>query len=116
MTRPPLNLVPPGASLISPPANLGPAGLSLWNSIMSEYQICDIGGLELLRQACLTSDRVAGLSAAIDADGPTVRTKNGPKAHPALRDELHARAFICRILEKLGITLEPLKPVGRPPK
>ena len=90
--------------------------MSLWNSIMSEYQIADIGGLELLRQACLTSDRVEGLRAAIDADGPTIRTKNGPGAHPALRDELQGRAFICRVLEKLGITLEPLKPVGRPPK
>jgi hypothetical protein len=83
---------------------------------MSEYQIADVGGLELLRQACLTSDRVEELRAAIDADGPTVRTKNGPKAHPALRDELHGRAFICRVLEKLGVTVEPLKPIGRPPK
>jgi hypothetical protein len=43
-----------------------------------------------------------------------IRTKTGLKAHPALRDELAARAFIVRTLERLGITIEAVKRVGRP--
>jgi len=117
MTRPPLTLVDPTASSSSPPSNLGPAGLSLWNSVMAEYQIADVGGLELLAEACAARDRVQSLREAINRDGETFVSRSGlVRAHPALRDELAGRAFVCRMLEKLGITVEPLRPVGRPPK
>jgi hypothetical protein len=43
-----------------------------------------------------------------------VTTKVGPKAHPALRDELNGRAFICRTLQRLGVTDQPIKAMGRP--
>ena len=64
--------------------------------------------------ACEAADRVATLTAAIDADGPTLRTAQGPRAHPALRDELANRAFIGRTLQKLGVIHEPVGPIGRP--
>lgn len=50
-------------------AEVGPAGQTLWDGIMSEYGIADIGGLELLRQACAAQDRVASIRAAIDHAG-----------------------------------------------
>jgi hypothetical protein len=53
---------------------------------------------------------------AIDRDGEVVHTRNGPKAHPALRDELAGRAFIVRTLERLGLNVETIKPMGRPSK
>jgi hypothetical protein len=75
------------------------------------------GGLELLVQACATVDRVKALREAIDRDGEVVATRTGPKAHPALRDELAGRAFIVKTLERLGLNIETIKPgPGRPPK
>jgi hypothetical protein len=49
--RPPLTAVDPTASSSSPPRKFGPAGQTLWDAVMSEYNIQDIGGLELLAEA-----------------------------------------------------------------
>src|SRR5215831_16563167 len=67
--KPSLTLVDPTTSSISPAQKFGPAGQTLWDGIMSEYGIADIGGLELLRQACAAQDRVASIRAAIDHAG-----------------------------------------------
>jgi hypothetical protein len=99
---------------LEPPGKLGKSGESLWNRVQTEYGITDVGGLELLYQACSAADRAEELAAQISRDGPIVRTKTGLKEHPGLRGELAARGFVCRTLGKLGITLEALKPVGRP--
>jgi len=97
-----------------PPRKLGPAGENLWNRVQNDYRIEDVGGVELLMQACLAQDRAEELAAIIDADGARVMTKSGPKDHPCLKHELAARAFICRTLQRLGITDEVIKPVGHP--
>ena len=81
---------------------------------MEMYELDDPGGVELLLQACEASDRVARLAARIDADGEIVEGRNGPRTHPALQQELAARQFICRTLERLGLNLEAVKPMGRP--
>jgi len=99
-----------------PPRRLGPAGETLWNSIQAEFRIEDCGGQELLMQCCLAADRTEELAATIDEDGARIVGKNGIKEHPLLKHELAARAFICRTLARLGITSEPLKPIGRPPR
>ena len=114
--KPPLTLIDPAATSILPPRPLGEHGRALWNAVYREYRIDDIGGVELLAQACAAADRVEGLKAAIDRDGEVVHTRNGPKAHPALRDELAGRAFIVKTLERLGLNLETIRPVGRPPR
>jgi len=100
----------------NPPRKLGPGGEALWFRVQNEYRIEDVGGVEILMQICLAQDRVEDLTATIDAEGASVTTKSGPKAHPCLREELQTRAFICRQLQRLGITDEPVKPMGRPPK
>jgi hypothetical protein len=61
--------------------------------------------------SCQALDR---LSAAIAEDGQTIRTRTGVRPHPALRDELQNRALCARLLEKLGVTVEPVKSPGRP--
>src|SRR5262245_10599864 len=86
----------------NPPRKLGPAGESLWFRVQSEYRITDVGGVELLMQACLAADRVEALAAVIEADGERIMTKAGPKDHPCLKHELAARAFICKTLARLG--------------
>jgi hypothetical protein len=107
-------MLDPTATSISPPRKLGVLGSSLWQSIMSEYLIQDPGGTELLMQACEAADRIARLAERIDADGEVIQTRNEPKVHPAVREELAGRAFICRTLERLGLNLEAIKPMGHP--
>ena len=101
-------------TLLSPPSNLGKAGRTLWQSIMSEYDIRDSGGQQMLLQICEAADRVEEFSTTIRRDGLVLRTKSGPKDHPLLRHEQAARSFIIRSLGRLGLDVEPLKAAGRP--
>jgi hypothetical protein len=110
------SLVDATATVISPPRPLGGHGRALWDAVHSAYQIDDVAGCELLAQACAMADRAEALREAIDRDGEVVHASAGVRAHPALRDELAARAFICKTLERLGLNLEAIKPLGRPPR
>jgi hypothetical protein len=112
--RPPLTVVDPRSNLPQPPRKLGAHGLDLWSAIQREYYITDPSGLELLAQACTGLDRAEELAERIAADGAVVLARSGPKAHPALAAELAARAFVCRTLERLGLNLETVRPIGRP--
>jgi len=62
--KPPLTLVDPTATHIAPPAKLSEPGRKLWQTIMSEYDFQDAGGLEVLAQICAAQDRVEELRAA----------------------------------------------------
>jgi hypothetical protein len=70
--------------------------------------------VELLLQACQAADRAEALAAVIDQDGERIVTKTGIKDHPCLKHELAAKSFVVRTLQRLGITDEPLKTIGRP--
>ena len=102
-------------NLPSPPRTLGGPGLALWNKVLTDYHISDVGGLELLAEAAAGLDRAEELAAAVARDGATFQTKSGPKVHPAVRAELAARAFVVRTLARLGIATEAIRPMGRPP-
>ena len=97
-----------------PPRPLGVHGQALWDAVQREYGIRDVGGRELLAQVSATVDRIGALAARISADGEVIDTPSGPKPHPCLRDELAARTFVVRTLERLGITVENIKTPGRP--
>jgi hypothetical protein len=113
--KPPLAIVDSGSST-PPPRKLGQHGMELWRTIMAEYQLEDRGGIELLCQACGALDRVEELSERIASDGAVITVRGVPKPHPALAAELAARALVCRTLERLGLNLEAVKPIGRPSK
>jgi hypothetical protein len=115
--RPPLSIVPPlPATGAEPPVNLGPAGCKLWRSILADYDITDAGGLLLLEQAAFAADRAERLREQIDADGEIIHGRTGPKEHPGLKAEIAARSLLARMLVKLGLHVEPLRPgPGRPP-
>jgi hypothetical protein len=115
MAKPPLNLVDANATSPSPPRKLGQHGLELWRQVMTEYSIADRGGIELLCQACGALDRVEALAERISADGEVILVRGVPKPHPALQAELAARSLVCWCLERLGLNLEAIKPIGRPP-
>jgi hypothetical protein len=92
--------------------------MKLWTEILAEYTIADRAGQEILCLACEALDRADVLAHAIEIDGPVIRDpKTGvSKSHPSLRDELNNRAFCAKQLERLGLNLEPVKPMGRPPR
>ena len=102
-----------GTSL-SPPGTLGETGGNLWQTIMTEYDIRDSGGREMLRQACEAADRVDEFSTIIKRDGAVVSTKHRPKDHPLIKHELAARSFVVRSLHRLGLDVEPIGRIGRP--
>src|SRR5215203_466287 len=108
--KPALKLVGTADDPAAPPRNLGRHGLNLWRTIMTEYEIDDGGGREMLAQACVALDRAEECAAEVARDGIVVRTKHGPKDHPALRHELANRAFVVRTLGKLGLAVEAIKP------
>jgi hypothetical protein len=116
--QPPFTVIDPASSAIEPPRKLGQHGRNLWNSIQSTYRIYDVGGRELLAQACAALDRVESLSEQIARDGEVFNDgEHPPRAHPALRDELAGRAFVARTLERLGVTAVARDtPAGRPGK
>jgi hypothetical protein len=115
MPKPPLSLVSP-ATTIEPPGELGPPGRRLWDAVQAEFGIRDAGGIALLFQACSAWDTVEVLGEAIARDGAVIYVRGSARCHPAVKEQLTARALSCRLLEKLGVTLEPVKPLGRPPK
>jgi hypothetical protein len=108
---------PPLTSIAgNPPARpLGTYGTALWNQVMSEYRIDDIGGRQMLTEACAELDRAESLAEIIAREGEMITTRFTKKIHPAVKAELDCRAFVCRVLERLGLNVEVIKPVGRPP-
>lgn len=113
--KPALTLVGPDTTTNRPPFALGKHGRSLWDRIQAEYDVGDSAGVEMLAQACAGADLAAKLHEEIERDGTVVRTRNAVKAHPAIKDEISARAFVCRTLTKLGLNYEPVRSsAGRP--
>jgi hypothetical protein len=112
--KPPLTLIGSASTGTQPPRPLGEHGLGLWRGVHAEYSIDDIGGIEMLAQACASLDRAEALAARIVHDGEVIYLKGVPRAHPAVKDELACRAFVVRTLQKLGLNVEQVKNVGRP--
>jgi hypothetical protein len=113
---PRLTDVAPGLSGPQPSRPLGPHGAALWSSVTAEYAIDDAAGIELLTQCCQAVDLSEALSERIAIDGEVIRTKDGLKVHPAVKDSLAARGLAIRTLMRLGIGFEPLRATpGRPP-
>ena len=112
--KPKLSVVRSSSSGPQPPRKLGKLGRALWDRIQREFNIEDCGGIEMLMQAAEAADLVGELRAAREREGVVLRGRSGLRSHPCLREELAARAFICRTLTRLGITTEPLKSIGRP--
>lgn len=98
-----------------PPRQLGEHGLAFWRAVQAEYAVADTGGVELLAQAAAALDRAEQCAAQIAVDGLTVQTNSGIKDHPLVKHELANRAFVTRAIARLGLDVEPLQRVGRPP-
>ena len=115
-TKPHLQLVPslpPGHP--QPPGPLDQFGMDLWISITSQYEFEDPGSIEILYQACCCRSRAERCRQQIDRQGEVIVTKAGPRTHPTLMQEHQNRVSCARLIEKLGLALEPVHPTpGRP--
>ena len=101
----------PLANIAEPPATLGKAGVKLWRLIMSQYDIRDAGGLAILEGVCLSRDRSTEFAAIIAREGAMPRGK----VHPLIKHEREERALECRLLQRLGLDVEAVRPsAGRP--
>jgi hypothetical protein len=114
--HPHLTVIDPTATALQPPRPLGEHGLALWNRVVREFDMRDVGGSEILCLAGQALDRAEELAERIRIDGLMVRTKTGLRTHPAIREELSARNLTARLLARLGLDLEPVRTtMGRPP-
>ena len=103
------------ATVIEPPKTLGPAGSRLWRAILTQYDIRDAGGLAILEDACAARDSANGSAEIIAAEGRMIRTQNGRREHPLIKLEIAARALTAKLLQRLGLDVEPVRSgVGRP--
>jgi hypothetical protein len=97
------------------PPDLGPEAQAFWRSCMREYRIVDPAGISLLQGCCLAIHRAQRCRILIDRDGEIVQTKHGPKDHPLLKIEALNLSLAARLIRALGLDVEPIRSVGRPP-
>ena len=109
-----LKVLTSGEPARQPSRKLGQHSAQLWEAVTGAYHITDVGGIELLTLACQALDRKESLRTLIDEQGKIVETQHGPKDHPALRHELAARAFVAKIITRLGLDVEPIRQPSRP--
>ena len=104
------------SDVVSPTRKLHAHGQRLFDQIMGEYDIADASGLEILTQTCEALDRTERLREIIDKQGEVSTSDSGlAKLHPAIAAEMSGRALVLKGLAALGVGLEPVKAMGRPP-
>jgi hypothetical protein len=105
----PLTITPPPASTPpEPPRELSGPGRDVWNRLVSEYDIRDCAGQELLQQICEAINRLQSLTEQIRKDGELIADgKGGRRSHPLLRDEIMNRGYISKALKYLGVIDQP---------
>ena len=92
------------------------AGKKLKQSILSEFDISDRGGLEILDRAIESFCRMKAAEKIIDKEGLTVLNRFGEvREHPALSTERKARAQFLLAIKQLNLdVLPPNHRIGRP--
>jgi hypothetical protein len=113
--KPQLSVVNLVRTVPEPPPEVGEHGRKLWLSVMAQYDIHDAGGQATLAQACHAADRAERCRQIIDEQGEIIHIRGQVRSHPLLRDELANRAFLTKAIQRLGLDLEPIKSIGRPP-
>lgn len=91
-------------------------GKKLKKSILSDFDISDRGGLEILDRAIESFCRMRAAEELIDVEGLTVVNRFGEKKeHPALNTERKARAQFLLAIKQLNLdVLPPNHRIGRP--
>ncbi|GAA1950545.1 terminase [Agromyces allii] len=84
------------------PADLGASGSALWEEL-TDFVVFDVHETALLLEACRVRDRLDALNAVVCAEGVTVSSPQGVKAHPALVEARAQGVALSRLLASLRI-------------
>ncbi len=97
------------------PATLGPSGRGLWRIVTAGFALEPHHEI-ILKQACEALDRAEGARARVEAEGLTIRDRFGiDRPHPLLATERDSRTAFLRALAALGLDVEAVGAIGRPP-
>ena len=88
---------PAAAPPVPPPENLNSAGQALWSSVADAFEL-EEHERALLQEACRVADRLEALDAVVRAEGVTIATPQGAKAHPALVEARQQGVVLTRRL------------------
>jgi hypothetical protein len=88
---------------LQPPDGLEEAGLRLWTAITEAFDL-NAGELEILRQACATSDEIVQLERELRSTSLTVAGYNGqPRPNPLIRILQEHRLLLRRLVDSLRL-------------
>jgi hypothetical protein len=88
--------------MTSTPDDLGPRGLALWRSIADEFDLPQHEA-QLLHEAARVADRLDALHEVVKAQGVTIQSPHGVKAHPALTEARQQELVLTRLVASLRI-------------
>lgn len=97
------------------PANLKAGGKRLWTAITGEYELAQ-HELSVLLEASRTVDALEALEKAVRAEGVTMKSPQGVKAHPALVEARQQRVTLAKLVASLRIPLDDAEGEGRLPQ
>lgn len=86
----------------TPPTDLGVSGLALWLELASAYDF-DAHDSIVVTEACRVKDRLDALDLAVRADGVTLASPQGVKAHPALTEARQQQIVLTRLVASLRL-------------
>jgi len=91
-----------------PPAGLSPEAGKIWTKLHGEYELGDIGAVQILGAGLRAFDTMRQAEALVAAEGVCTHDRYGsPKAHPAVDIARTARAQWLAALRMLGLNRAP---------
>jgi hypothetical protein len=82
-----------------PPDGLEEPGVRLWSSVTASF-VLGVGEIEILRQACRTSDEIASLEAELRSSSLVVAGYSGqPRPNPLLKIIQDHRTLLRRLVD-----------------
>src|SRR5262249_15267002 len=101
---------------IQPPSGVSAEAEERWRTLQAEYDICDGGGLAILRLHIEAFETARQAAEILRTDGMTTVDRFGQaRAHPAAGILREARAHMLATLRSLNLDVEPKHAhVGRP--
>jgi hypothetical protein len=86
-----------------PPDGLAKAGRQLWDSVAASF-VLNAGEIEILRQACRTSDEITSLEAELRGSSLVVAGYSGqPRPNPLLKIIQDHRLLLRRLVDSLAL-------------